>query len=190
MANTETQTTKVLLKNVRFSYANVFTPRAGQEGQEPKYSVSIIISKKDKVGIAAAKAAIEAAKQIGMSKKFGGKAGALKNPLRDGDAERPDDETYLNAYFINASSKDRPGVVSTEKDDFGKLIPITETAEFYSGCYGNVTINFFPYNTNGNKGIGAGLGNLQKTKDGTSLGGRTSASADFGGEDNGTDDDL
>ncbi|MDM0258255.1 DUF2815 family protein, partial [Clostridioides difficile] len=52
--------------------------------------------------------------------------------------------------------------------------------EVYSGCYGRVSINFFPYNSAGNKGIGCGLQNVQKLADGEVLGGaRASAEADF-----------
>lgn len=38
---------KVITGKVRFSYANVWEPKAGQEGWEPRYSVSLIIPKSD-----------------------------------------------------------------------------------------------------------------------------------------------
>ena len=102
---------------------------------------------------------------------------ALKTPLRDGDTERPDDEAYANAYFINANSATAPGSV-----DAGRQ-PILERSEVYSGVYGRASINFYAFNTNGNKGIACGLNNLQKIRDGESLGGKTRAEDDFADED-------
>ena len=55
-----------------------------------------------------------------------------------------------------------------------------EEDENFSGCYGAATVNFFPYDSSGNKGIGAGLNNLIKTRDGEKLSGGTSAESDFG----------
>lgn len=189
MAKTnETASTKVVTGEVRFSYAHVFEP-ASIEGSEPKYSVSILIDKNDKKTLSRVKAAIEAAKQAGLS-KFGGKIPAnLKLPLRDGDTEREDDEVYAGKYFINANAKTKPGIV----DKGGN--PIIDTTEFYSGCYGHASITFYAFNTSGNKGIACGLNNLMKTRDGEMLGGRASAEddfadlidSDFGG---GGDDDI
>ena len=97
----------------------------------------------------------------------------LKTPLRDGDTDRPDDEAYKDSYFFNANSKQKPQVVDN------KVEPIIDQSEVYSGCYGNISISFYAYSINGNKGIAAGLGNIQKLKDGESLGGRTTAAEDF-----------
>lgn len=191
MANkTNAASTKVITGEVRFSYAHVFEP-ASIEGSEPKYSVSILIDKNDKKTLSRVKAAIEAAKQAGLS-KFGGKIPAnLKLPLRDGDTEREDDEVYAGKYFINANAKTKPGLV----DKGGN--PIIDTTEFYSGCYGHASVTFYAFNTSGNKGIACGLNNLMKTRDGESLGGRASAEDDFAdlidedfGSDDGNDDDI
>lgn len=175
MANNNKDATKVVTGKVRLSYVHVFQPTSvGDDGNE-KYSVSIIIPKSDKELIRKINAAIEAAVEAGKNSKFGGKVPAnLKKPLRDGDTDREDDEAYQNAYFINATSSIKPGVVDTN------LNPILNTEEVYSGCYGRVSINFYAFNTNGNKGIAAGLNNIQKLEDGEFLGGRTSPESDFG----------
>ena len=103
--------TKVVTGEVRFSYLQVFEPKAIEDGADPKYSVSLVISKDDKKTIAKFEAAIEAAKEQGKS-KWGGKTPAnLKLPLRDGDKDRPDDPVYENCMFVNATSKQRPGLV-------------------------------------------------------------------------------
>ena len=171
--STQKSNTKVVNGIVRLSYANVWEP-ASINGSNPKYSVSLIIPKSDTKTIAAINAAVDAAIKEGVA-KFGGKVppkGALKLPLRDGDAER-DDEAYKGAYFVNANSTTAPQIVDKA------VQPILDRAEVYSGCYARVSINFYAFNTNGNKGIACGLGNIQKVRDGEPLSGRTSAADDF-----------
>jgi hypothetical protein len=157
----------------RWSYANVWEPKS-INGGTPKYSVSLIIPKGDSKTIADINAAIDAAIQEGAA-KFGGKISnkaALKLPLRDGDIER-DDEAYKGSYFVNANSTTAPEVVDRS------LQRILDRNEVYSGCYARVSINFYAFNSNGNRGIACGLGNIQKVRDGEPLGGKTSAADDF-----------
>lgn len=168
--------TKVVTGKVRFSYVHVFEPWAGQEGQQPKYSVCILIPKDDKKTLDKIAAAMDEAVQEGIASKWGGKKPKnLHIPIRDGDEERADEAPeYEGMMFLNANSKNAPGVV--DKD----LNVILDTEEFYSGCWGRASVNFFPYDSNGNRGIGVGLNNLQKLKDGERLGGsRASAEDDF-----------
>ena len=171
----EQSTTKVITDVVRFSYCHVFKPQSVEEGGEKKYSVNVLIDKKNKALVKKIREAIEAAKEEGKAKTFAGKIPAnCKVPLRDGDEERPEDETYAGMYFINATSKTKPGIIDRNK------VEITDEDEFYSGCFGRISMNFYAFNTKGNKGIAAGLNNLQKVKDGERLSGRASAGADFG----------
>jgi len=172
-ASDEALSTKLITSKVRFSYVHVFEPTSIQEGQEKKYSVSIIISKKDKKLIDEINKRVKAAIEQGKTAKFAGKVKGLKLPLRDGDEDRPEDEAYADSYFINATSKAKPGIV--DKD----LNPIMSQDDFYSGCYGRASLNFYPFNQNGNKGIAVGLNNLQKLEDGEPLSGRASAEVDF-----------
>ncbi|WP_195972984.1 DUF2815 family protein [Clostridium thermobutyricum] len=164
--------TKVITGEVRLSYAHIWEPSA-IEGNEPKYSVSVIVSKNDKETLRAIKEAVEEAKEAGKGKWNGKIPPVLKTPLRDGDVERPDDEAYAGCYYFNASSKNKPGIVDEN------VQPILDQSEVYSGCYARVSVNFYAYNANGNKGVAAGLGNIQKIKDGDSLGGATRAEDDF-----------
>ncbi len=165
--------TKVVTGTVRLSYANVWEPKSINGGAE-KYSVSLIIPKSDKRTIKAINDAIDEAIKEGVS-KFGGKIpnkAALKLPLRDGDLER-DDEAYADSYFINANSTTPPQIVDT------RVQPILDRSEVYSGVYARVSINFYAFNSNGNRGIACGLGNIQKVRDGELLGGRSNAADDF-----------
>ena len=171
----ENTSTRVVLKNVRLSYANIWEPRS-INGGDPKYSASLIFPKTDKANLAKIKSAVEAAKEAGKSKlanKKGVIPSGIKMPLRDGD-ER-DDEAYEGCYFVNANSSENhpPRVVDRHVN------PIMDQDEVYSGCYANVSVNFFAFNTNGNLGIACGLGNIQKVKDGERLSGGASADDDF-----------
>lgn len=169
----------------RWSYANVWEPKS-INGGAPKYSVSLIIPKSDTKTVEKIKAAIKAAYDEGQGKLKGNSRtvpalSVLKTPLRDGDTERPDDLVYANSYFINANSASAPGIVDADCQ------PIIDRSEVYSGVYGRASINFYAFNSNGNKGIACGLNNLQKIKDGEPLGGKSRAEDDFSTEE---DDDF
>lgn len=164
--------TKVVIK-ARFSYVHVWEPKAIQEGGEKKYSVSLLIPKTDTESIAKIKKAIDEEFK-GLVAKLGGKKPTKwKNPLRDGDEDRPEDENYAGHYFLNASCKTKPGVVGIDKK------PITVQDDFYSGCYGYASMSFYPFSVSGSNGVACGLNNVMKTKDGESLGGRSTADSDF-----------
>ena len=117
----------------------------------------------------------------GGTPKFSVSLSVLRTPLRDGDTERPDDEAYADSYFVNANSSTAPGIVDADRQ------PILDHSEVYSGVYGRASINFYAFNSNGNKGIACGLNNLQKIRDGEPLGGRSRAEDDFA---DGDEDDF
>ena len=180
--NKKINETSIRLGLVRFGYVNVFVPRKNEDGTDGKYSVQLLIPKKDTQAKALIEAAVEAAKEKGKTSKWNGKippASKLTLPLRDGDDEFPDDPTYEGMWFMNAStSPDRkPGVRIL---DGGQIVEALDGDDFYSGCYGCATVNFFPYNVSGNVGVAAGLNNLIKTRDDERFGGGRSADADFG----------
>lgn len=128
---------KVITGKVRAPFVHLFQPKS-VNGSEPKYSCSLIIPKSDTGTIRAIQSAIEQAKQEGIS-MWGGKIPPnLRLPLRDSDIDRPDDAAYVNSYFINANSKEKPGVVDRRR------VPITDPLELYSGCYVRASINFYP----------------------------------------------
>ena len=174
MPNTtkNTPVTKVIIP-CRISFANIFAPKAINGGDE-KYSVSCVIPKSDKATLMKIHKAVEAAKEDGKVRKWNGKIPPnLKLPLRDGDIDRPDDETYQDCMFVNATSKDAPGIVDR------RVQPVTDPMMVYSGCYCNVSVNFYAFNANGNRGVAAGLSNIQFVRDGERLSGRVSAEAEF-----------
>ena len=169
--------TKIITGVCRLSYANIWQAKS-INGGVPKYSTSVLIPKSDMKTIANVKAAIEAAYYEGESKLKGNSKTvpaltSLKMPLRDGDTERPDDEAYAGHWFLNANSNTAPGVVDANRE------PIYDTSEIYSGVYARVSLTFYAFNNNGNRGIACGLQNIQKVRDGESLGGKPKAEEDF-----------
>lgn len=185
MSTTDASSTKVVTGECRFSYLNAFVPRAAEEGGKLKYSVQLLIPKKDKETLAKVRAAIEAAKEKGKSMLVvDGKIPAnIKICLRDGDIDRPSDESYAGHYFISANSNQKPGFIDENRQ------PILDANQAYSGMYGRADLNFYSYGPPKVKarGIACGLNNLQKLRDGEPLAGRASAEAAFG-EDNSNDD--
>lgn len=185
----DNNSTKVITGKVRLSYTHVFQPQAIDGGEE-KYSTAILIPKTDKETLQKIKSAVDAAKELGKG-KWGGKIpGNCKTPLRDGDVERPDDEAYAGHYFLNATSKNKPGIakpIGKGADGKTKFQEITDTTEVYSGCYAKVSLNFYPFDAKGNRGIAAGLNNLVKVQDGDFLGGRSNVQDEFADEDFDTD---
>lgn len=181
-ASVKTNPTKIVTGIVRLSFANVWEPKSINGGAE-KFSVSLIIPKSDTKTIDAIHRAVDVAIEEGRG-KFGGKIpskAALKLPLRDGDIDRPGDEAYADSYFVNANSNSAPDIVDKS------LNPIMSRSEVYSGVYARVSINFYAFNSNGNRGVACGLGNIQKVRDGEPLGGKTSAADDFTSDYDGDD---
>lgn len=177
----DNSTTKVITGKVRLSYAHIFKPASINDGEE-KYSTAILIPKDDKETLRKIKDAVDAAKEQGRS-KWGGKIpNSLKTPLRDGDEDRPDDDVYAGHYFLNASSQTKPEIakpIGKGADGKTKFQEITDSTEVYSGCYARVSLNFYPFDAKGNRGIAAGLNSVVKVQDGEFLGGRASLDDDF-----------
>jgi len=191
------QTTKVITGKARLSFVNIFTPSSINGGDE-KYSVTLMIPKTDKETLRKIKAAVDAAKEIGKTSKWGGKIpNSLDLPLHDGDTEK-DLEKYpefAGHYYINAKSNTKPDIAKPiGKDANGKtkLQEIADSTEVYSGCYAKASINFYPFDMKGNRGVAAGLNSIVKMQDGEFLGGRSNINDDFADEefDEYNDDDF
>ncbi len=176
--------TRVTTGEVRLSYVHLFKPYAFQAGQEEKFSVTLLIPKTDTATKARIDAAMEAAKQKGITDKWNGACPPiLPMPLYDGDGVRPSDGMAFGPeckghWVMTASAKADypPEVVDAQ------LNPIINQSEVYSGMYGRVNISFFPYAFGGKKGIGCSLGPVQKTRDGEPLGGSAPTAAQAFGE--------
>lgn len=164
---------------VRLSYTHLFKPYARDASQEPKYSTTILVPKTDITTKQAIDIAIEAAKRTGAAEKFQGVIPPiLATPVHDGDGRRPSDGLPFGAeckghWVFTASSKKPIAVVGTDRQ------PIINETEVYSGVYAYVSVSFYPYNSNGKKGIGCGLNCVLKAKNGEPLGGGVSVDKAF-----------
>lgn len=160
---------QVLTPEFRVSFASVFAARAAAEGQEPKFSLTMLFPKTTDIS-ALKQAVLEA-----IIAKWGPEKAkwpkGLRLPFRDGSEKEYDG--YENTTFCTASSKMRPGLVNQE------MVQITTPDEFYSGCYARATIAAFAYDKAGNKGVSWGLRNIQKTRDGEPFSGKNKPEADF-----------
>lgn len=168
--------TTIRLGEVRFCFVNVFAPRHNDSGED-KYGVCVLVPKEDTQAKKIFDEAREAAIKQGIAGKWNGKrpSGLKLCELRDGDEDRPDDDAFAGHWYFNASAKKAPGVAVL---DGGTVTDALDDDDFYSGCYGAVTVNLYPY-ANQSKGVAAGLNNVIKTRDGEKFSGGTSAAEDF-----------
>jgi hypothetical protein len=184
----QNQPNKVLTGEVRLSYAHLAAPYANptQPGAEPKYSVTLLIPKTDTVTYQDILNSIEAAAQTATNGKTwnGVRPPIILNPLHDGDGVRESDGEPFGAeckgcWVMSVTSKKKPIVIFADKT------PITDPNDFYSGCYGKAIINFFVYDTSGNRGISAGLMGVMKQTDGEPLGGGVIQDSDWDDDEDG-----
>ena len=166
----------------RLSFNDLFTPRAAQEGQDPKYQAVLLIPKTDQQAIAMINTAIKNAVDDGVAR------GVFKQPidpamtqyppLRDGDRPKNDGtsrgEAYAGHWYISAKSKAdrRPFLVDAN------VQPIIDPSEVYSGMYVNAAVQFYAYGNSGNTGIAANIVGIQKVRDGERLGAAPTEAAD------------
>lgn len=173
--------TNVTTGQVRLSYAHLFTPYANPNGGDPKFSVTILVPKSDVATKQRIDAAINAAIIAGVSSRWNGiRPPQVAIPIHDGDGARPSDgmpfgQECKGHWVFTASSKQQQAIVDLNMN------PIISQTEIYSGIFARVNVNFFPYANSGKKGVGCGLGPIQKLADGEPLGGQVSAEAAFGG---------
>lgn len=175
---------KVLTGEVRLSYCNLITPRAPLNGQgDSKYSVTVLIPKTDVAMKADIDASIEAAAKEAVGKIWGGMRPRFDSIVWDGDGVRKNGMPFgaecKGHWVLTASTKQKPQVVGIDNIN-AELAP----QDIYSGMYGRVTLRFFGYSQSGNRGVGCGLGNVMKTRDGEPLSGGASAASDFAGVGN------
>lgn len=178
---------KVLTGEVIISYAHLNEPYLqpnAAPGAKPRYSATLLIPKTDVATKADIDSAIKAAYEDGVADKWKGTRPQLASPLIwDGDGKRKGGDDFgpecKGHWVITANTPDdkrKPEVV-----DISNINVQLAPKDVYSGMYARVTLNFFSFSRGGNKGVGCGLGNVLKTRDGEPLSGGASAASDFAG---------
>lgn len=189
MSNYEAKNVDMVTKSpVRLSYVFLNSPRKNDDGTDGKYGATLLIPKTDKATIKMMNAAIEAAKEEGLSNGIKG-ADKFPSPLRDGDGERPRGGEYgpecKGMMVLNTTSKNRVKVCDRMRNE------IMDADEIYSGMWANVLIRFKCFNVPGNKGISCYLNLVQKVRDDQPLGGAAPKAEDvFDAIEDDDDDDL
>ena len=161
-------TDKFLTPNFRACFIAVLRPSAGKNDDgtpgELKYSVRAAFP--PTADLTFMKAQVKQAAQ----EKFGDKIPkSLRLPFRRNDElDNPvqgigDDWTIVT--FSTKADKAKPGVVDSNVQE------IIDESEVYSGAWFRVQTRAFGYAKAGNNGVGFGLDNVQKVKDGDPLGG-------------------
>ena len=172
--------TTIKTGKVRFAYTNVFEPKS-INGSAEKYSILVLIDKSDTDTIEKIRTAMDKAVELGIDKFKGVKPSALNWALKDGDEEHPNNEMYSNKMYLTPSTNFKPEIIDTHRNK------MTTDEDFYSGCWGKITINFYAYNNKGNKGVGCSFNNILKLEDGDRLTTQHTAENDFADE---LDNDL
>ena len=170
--------THFVLTNVRIDYPHFLTPYKSDFQDKEKYSCVILIDKKDTEQLKNLNLFLKQIAQWAMTERWNNiKPPEGFMPLRDGDALRkggtPYPESYQGYYILNCSSTNAPGL----RDEYKK--EVTDERKFYPGCVCHISVDFFAYNKNGNKGITTRLVNVMFVRDGERLGGDPTADEDF-----------
>ena len=137
------------------SYPHLFTPRAVQPGDDPKYGLTVLI-RKDDPQLAQVQQALEAEKANGFPQGFPGNAKVF---LRDCVETQPGNAELANYMEIRtgASAEFKPTVVDSN------LQPVMDPGAAVPGEIAWVAFNTFTYNRAVSKGVAAGLNAVMLT---------------------------
>lgn len=172
--------TKIITPVFRLSFPNIWVARPNElKNGELQYSIVMLFDKK------AAATELKAMKELAgkvATFRFGANTKGLRSPFRDGDTDtnragdlRKDNNPVISGMiYINAWSKNKPGVVNAKAEI------IMDQDEVYGGCYCKAQLNCYAYDTAGNRGVSFGLLHVQKIKDGDPFGNRSRPEDAFG----------
>lgn len=171
----------IMTPEFRVGSTSVFRPRGNKQNPaaEPNYFLACLFPHPNKMPPAykaeydAFIARLKAAVAQAVTDKWGAKKPVnLRMPFRD-QGEKSYEGYEAGALFFTASSKQKPGLIDSMKND------IIDETEFYSGAYARATLRVYAYEVSGNRGVGIGLQNVQKLRDGEPLSGRLKAQDEF-----------
>lgn len=164
---------KIMTPEFRVSFPCLFEKRAVQVGQKATYSMCMLFPKTTKLDELKALIREAAVAEFKLPLPAG-----LASPIHDGDVEKPGRSEYAGHFYINAKAHShRPHLVDRQCNPIGPEIGNAE--EFYGGCYARATVTAYPYSYMGKKGVGIGLENVQKLREGEPFSGHVGADKDF-----------
>lgn len=166
---------KIVLKNARLAFPELWEAKAVQGEGDPAFSASFLIPK-DHPQV---KEIREAEEAVGKE-KFGAKWPAIKKEivannrlaLKDGDA-KASYAGYEGNWFISSRNKTRPTVIDRDRS------PLTaKDGRPYAGCYVNAIIELWAQDNQYGKRINASLSGVQFLRDGEAFSGGRPAEPD------------
>jgi hypothetical protein len=193
MATQKTEGLTIITGRVILSYPVFAEPRQdtdddGKPTGKAKFSGTFIFLPGSDLS-AAKKAALAAAEvkwpgkvqeMLAASRKSVAEGGSLtfRMPFRTDVSSKGYPE---GSTFINARSERRPGLAyATGANGKPDLVPLDKITEvFYPGAIVRASLTFFAYDRKGNRGVAAGLNNVQKLADGERLDNRVAADQEF-----------
>jgi hypothetical protein len=165
---------------VRVSYPTLFTPRAFQPGNDPKYGIVLMFDKSNAEHMAFMKLLHQDC-QAALAEKWPKEeerprvalVGETRSPIKDGDKtvnnngiplceKNPE---YAGQFIVRANTASRPAIVDRNMQE------ILDSNELYGGCFCKVNLNAYTFDMSANKGVTFGLNGVQKWSDGESFGG-------------------
>jgi hypothetical protein len=160
----------MITNETRISYANLFTPRKNDKGED-EFGGQLIIPKTDTRTLELIRTEAErvSVKKWGVTGKTG------PTTLRDGDTDpktRGKSE-YAGMMFMSVRSKTQPGIVDTQRQ------PVIDPRAIVSGDYIRADIAAYAYDSKGNKGVSFFLNNVQFLRKGEPLSGAQRAEDAF-----------
>ncbi|EMQ4336866.1 DUF2815 family protein [Salmonella enterica subsp. enterica serovar Newport] len=152
----------IKISNVRASYPHLDKPYGGEDGGEPKYSLTLLMPKSTHGEIEKV-----IREQIEVTKK-NHKTGPLKVApsmlfIKDGDTDFPDKPECEGMWVISARERKRPDVYNIEREELTTSSEILE--EIYGGCWVSVVIRPWSQENKFGKRVNANLISVLKRKD-------------------------
>ena len=156
---------KLMLKNVRLSFPNLFK-RASFQGEEGKFEATFLLPKSDtkaydKIIMEIENALIAAKVKIPKDKWF----------IKDGDDIEYDG--YEGCWAIKASNNQRPLLIDSDKSQLSE-----DDGKLYAGSYVNAQIDIWIMNNSWGKRVLANVYGVQHSKDGEQFGMKTTSDVD------------
>lgn len=178
-----TTSVKIHLKNVRLSFARLYTPKAFREGQKERFEGSFLLDPSNEEH--QEQIEILQSEALGVIKaKHNGKvpkALDLCFGYADGDhiqvgpnkySGKPKEyDGYEGMFSVSASNTTQPKVVGRVRDpNTGKFEVLEDDGTVYSGCYVNATITLWAQDNEYGKRVNANLRAVQFVRNGAAFG--------------------
>ena len=153
----------IKLGKVRLSFPRLFTPKAFQEGQTPRFEATFLLDKSDAAHAKVIDQIETTAREL-LEDHFNGEIPkAVKYCYGDGDDK--DYDGYEGMFYISTSNQTRPTVVDRDRSPL-----VEEDGKPYAGSYVNGSITLWVMDNQFGKRVNANLRAVQFVKDGEAFG--------------------